>query len=472
MRTHHLVTFVSLIALSTVSVGAAEPVSRSLRPVLRPAAAVTPAVASDFDIKAIAATLASEALKTGAPVPTPARSLRPRLRPAGIATASATAAPAAEAAADPSGFSRWIADFRPRALSQGISATVFDRTFAEVRYLPQVVKLDRKQSEFTKSTGEYLASAVSDTRVANGREKAGQYARTLDAIEAKFGVDKRVVAAIWGMESAYGSFRGSTHIPSALATLAFDGRRASFFEDQLIEALKILQHGDTVPAAMTGSWAGAMGHTQFMPTSYQAYAVDFTGDGKRDIWSEDPTDALASTAAYLEKMGWERGVPWGREVVLPAGFNFTLASGPTKFPSEWARLGVQPAVGGPIPDYGPARILLPAGAKGVAFLVFRNFDVIKRYNNSDAYAIGVGHLGDRIGGAGALRGSWPAGERALKRAERQELQSLLTQAGYSTGGVDGRIGPNTVEAIRGYQKRIGMEPDGHPSVALLTRLRG
>ena len=451
MRTHHLVTFVSLIALSTVSVGAAEPVSRSLRPVLRPAAAVTPAVASDFDIKAIAATLASEALKTGAPVPTPARSLRPRLRPAGIATASATAAPAREAAADPSGFSRWIADFRPRALSQGISATVFDRTFAEVRYLPQVVKLDRKQSEFTKSTGEYLASAVSDTRVANGREKASQHARTLDAIEAKFGVDKRVVAAIWGMESAYGSFRGSTHIPSALATLAFDGRRASFFEDQLIEALKILQHGDTVPAAMTGSWAGAMGHTQFM---------------------EDPTDALASTAAYLEKMGWERGVPWGREVVLPAGFNFTLASGPTKFPSEWARLGVQPAVGGPIPDYGPARILLPAGAKGVAFLVFRNFDVIKRYNNSDAYAIGVGHLGDRIGGAGALRGSWPAGERALKRAERQELQSLLTQAGYSTGGVDGRIGPNTVEAIRGYQKRIGMEPDGHPSVALLTRLRG
>ena len=308
--------------------------------------------------------------------------------------------------------------------------------------------------------------------MANGREKASQHARTLDAIEAKFGVDKRVVAAIWGMESAYGSFRGSTHIPSALATLAFDGRRASFFEDQLIEALKILQHGDTVPAAMTGSWAGAMGHTQFMPTSYQAYAVDFTGDGKRDIWSEDPTDALASTAAYLEKMGWERGVPWGREVVLPAGFNFTLASGPTKFPSEWARLGVQPAVGGPIPDYGPARILLPAGAKGVAFLVFRNFDVIKRYNNSDAYAIGVGHLGDRIGGAGALRGSWPAGERALKRAERQELQSLLTQAGYSTGGVDGRIGPNTVEAIRGYQKRIGMEPDGHPSVALLTRLRG
>ncbi len=217
----------------------------------------------------------------------------------------------------------------------------------------EVIKLDRRQSEFTKSTGEYLESAVSATRVTNGRKEARQHSRTLNAIEAHYGVDKNVVAAIWGMESAYGSFRGSTHIPSALATLAFDGRRASFFEDQLIEALKILQHGDTVPAAMTGSWAGAMGHTQFMPTSYQAYAVDFTGDGKRDIWSEDPTDALASTAAYLEKMGWERGVPWGREVVLPAGFNFTLASGPTKFPSEWARLGVQPAVGGSCCPRGP-----------------------------------------------------------------------------------------------------------------------
>lgn len=343
---------------------------------------------------------------------------------------------------------------------------------ARVRYLPEVVKLDRKQSEFTKSTGEYLSSAVSATRVTNGRDKAGSYDRTLSAVEAKYGVNKHVVAAIWGMETNYGGYRGKTHIPSALATLAYDGRRATFFEAQLVEVLKILQHGDTTPENMTGSWAGAMGHTQFMPTSYAEYAVDFTGDGRRDIWSDDPSDALASTAAYLDRMGWVSGMPWGKEVTLPANFNFMLASGPKKMPSEWARLGVRPADGSTLQDYGTARILLPAGAKGAAFLVFKNFDVIKRYNNSDAYAIGVGHLGDRIAGAGPLRGNWPEGERALKRAERQELQSLLTRAGYPTGGVDGMIGPNTVEAIRGYQRRVGMEPDGHPSVALLTRLRG
>ncbi|WP_375175904.1 lytic murein transglycosylase [Pseudooceanicola sp.] len=465
MRILLTATALSLGVVTSFSAGAAEPVSSSLRPVLRP----TPVAYVSPETGAAAAALAAETmsqLNIAAESPAPARSLRPRLRPATLG--SSTAAPVAHSA----GFQSWIDAFKPRALAKGISAPVFDSVMARVRYLPDVIRLDRKQSEFTKSTGEYLASAVSDTRVTNGRSKAGQYDRTLRAVEAKYGVDRNVVAAIWGMETNYGSYRGKTHTPSALATLAYDGRRATFFEAQLIEVLKILQHGDTTPDNMTGSWAGAMGHTQFMPTSYADYAVDFTGDGRRDIWSEDPTDALASTAAYLDRMGWQTGMPWGKEVVLPAGFNFMLASGPMKLPSEWARLGVRPADGSTLRDHGEARILLPAGAKGAAFLVFRNFDVIKRYNNSDAYAIGVGHLGDRIGGAGGLRGAWPPGERALKRAERQELQSLLTRAGFATGGVDGKIGPNTVEAIRGYQKRIGMEPDGHPSVVLLTQLRG
>lgn len=466
MRKMIFVAVASLTSLTPLTVTGAEPVSMSLRPVLRPvstpaARSAPPAVRSEAQL------IAALAVRALDPQPA-ARSLRPRLRPA---VAERTDTPVIPAA-DPAGFRRWIDDFRPRALSQGISAAAFDRTFARVRYLPEVVRLDGKQSEFTKSTGEYLASAVSPTRVSTGRDKAGAQARTLNAIEAKYGVDRHVVAAVWGMETNYGGYRGKTHIPSALATLAYDGRRAQFFEAQLIAALKILQHGDTTPDNMVGSWAGAMGHTQFMPTSYESYAVDFTGDGRRDIWGDDPTDALASTAAYLARMGWVRGMPWGAEVTLPAGFNFTLASGPQKLPSEWARLGVRAADGRAIPDHGPARILLPAGARGAAFLVFKNFDVIKRYNNSDAYALGVGHLGDRIGGAGPLRGDWPAGERALKRAERQELQTLLTRAGFSTGGVDGRIGPNTVEAIRGYQKRVGMVPDGHPSVALLTRLRG
>ncbi|WP_136634461.1 lytic murein transglycosylase [Pseudooceanicola onchidii] len=471
MRISLTAALVSLGILLSHSVAAAEPVSRSLRPMQRPAGvAPVPAVAtvarpqSDAAASLAADTMAR--LNLASATPRPARSLRPKIRPAVVQASAVDTTPR------PAGFQSWINDFRPRALSQGISPAVYDRVMGRVRYLPDVIRLDRKQSEFTKSTGEYLDSAVSDTRVTNGRSKAGDWNRTLTAIEAQYGVDKRVVAAIWGMETNYGGYRGKTHIPSALATLAYDGRRATFFEAQLVEVLKILQHGDTTPENMLGSWAGAMGHTQFMPTSYASYAVDFTGDGRRDIWSDDPTDALASTAAYLDRMGWIKGMPWGREVVLPANFNFMLASGPRKLPSEWARLGVRPADGGTLPDHGPARILLPAGAKGAAFLVFKNFDVIKRYNNSDAYALGVGHLGDRIGGAGPLRGSWPAGERALKRAERQELQTLLTRAGFSTGGVDGKIGPNTVDAIRDYQKRVGMEPDGHPSVALLTRLRG
>lgn len=478
MRIFLTATVLSLGTICSFSVGAAEPVSRSLRPVLRP----VPATYVSAETRAAAASLAADtmarlnlasaAATPATTLPAPTRSLRPKLRPASLGSSTSAPPPQAETASNPAGFQSWINGFRPRALSKGISAPVFDRVMAQVRYLPEVIRLDRKQSEFTKSTGEYLASAVSDTRVTNGRSKAGDYDRTLRAVEAKYGVDRKIVAAIWGMETNYGGYRGKTHIPSAVATLAYDGRRASFFEAQLIEVLKILQNGDTTPDNMVGSWAGAMGHTQFMPTSYATYAVDFTGDGRRDIWSDDPTDALASTAAYLDRMGWVTGMPWGKEVTLPAGFNFMLASGPKKLPSEWARLGVRPADGTTLRDHGEARILLPAGAKGAAFLVFKNFDVIKRYNNSDAYAIGVGHLGDRIGGAGALRGSWPPGERALKRAERQELQALLTRAGFATGGVDGMIGPNTVKAIRNYQTRVGMEPDGHPSVALLTRLRG
>ena len=473
MRIPVTAAVMSLCILSSHSATAADTLDRSLRPVLRP---VSVAASSDASSQSAAASLAAQTLKQlnaqpavmTSPQPTPARSLRPKLRPV-VASTRVESSAAQVHSAD---FQRWINGFKPKALANGVSPAVFDRVMARVRYLPEVVALDGKQSEFTKTTGQYLESAVSDTRVSNGRDKAGNHGRTLNAIEAKYGVDKHVVAAIWGMETNYGGYRGKTHIPSALATLAYDGRRGKFFEAQLVEVLKILQHGDTTTDAMMGSWAGAMGHTQFMPTSYAAYAVDFTGDGKRDIWSDDPTDALASTAAYLDRMGWVPGMPWGTEVVLPANFNFMLASGPKKLPSEWARLGVRPADGSTLRDYGQARLLLPAGARGVAFLVFKNFDVIKRYNNSDAYALGVGHLGDRIAGAGPLRGAWPEGERALKRAERQELQSLLTRAGYSTGGIDGKIGPNTVDAIRGYQKRVGLTPDGHPSVALLSRLRG
>ena len=231
----------------------------------------------------------------------------------------------------------------------------------------------------------------------------------LAEIESRYGVEAEVVTAIWGLESAYGTYRGDRPLIESLATLAFDGRRGRFFEQQLIAALKIIQSGDVAPSRMTGSWAGAMGHTQFIPTSYLSYAVDFRGDGKRDIWSDDPTDALASTAAYLNRFGWRKGQPWGVEVALPRGFDFRQTGERIKkSPSEWAAMGVRDVNGRQVPNHGPASILLPAGAQGAAFMIFNNFHVIERYNTADAYVIGVGHLSDRISGAGPLKSGWSA----------------------------------------------------------------
>ena len=219
------------------------------------------------------------------------------------------------------GYDAWLAGFRPRATAQGIAPATFDAAFAGAGFLPGVIERDRNQTEFTRSLEDYLAIAASEERVANGRAALRQYGPTLSAIEARYGVEPQVVAAVWGMESSYGTRRGNVPVVSSLSTLAYEGRRGAFFEQQLLAALRILQNGDVTPGAMTGSWAGAMGHTQFIPTSYLAYAVDFTGDGRRDIWSDDPSDALASTAAYLSRSGWRHGQPWGVEVRLPAGFD-------------------------------------------------------------------------------------------------------------------------------------------------------
>ncbi|WP_347312012.1 lytic murein transglycosylase [Defluviimonas sp. SAOS-178_SWC] len=370
------------------------------------------------------------------------------------------------------GFNRWIDGFRGRALAQGISAVTFERAFRGVDYNTSVIEKDRNQSEFTKAIWDYLDSAVSDSRVSNGKAALRQHRRLLDQIEARYGVDKEIVVAVWGLESSYGTYRGTTPLIEALATLAYDGRRGSFFESQLIAALKIVQSGDVDPRQMTGSWAGAMGHTQFIPTSYLAYAVDFTGDGKRDIWSDNPADALASTAAYLSRFGWNKGQPWGVEVQLPRGFDFGLTGERVKkSPAEWAALGVRGVEGGKVPNYGAASILMPAGARGAAFMIFQNFHVIERYNTADAYVIGVGHLADRLKGGRAIQANWPREDRALVFAERKELQERLTKAGFSTGGVDGKIGPNTIGAIRAYQRSIGMIPDGYASLDILRRLR-
>ena len=400
-------------------------------------------------------------------VTAPRNSLRPALRPAVTSTPEVLVP-----AATQSGFEDWIKGFRARALRQGISADVFDRAFAGVQYDADVIRRDRNQSEFTKTIWDYLDSAASDARVNNGKAALRKHDALLDRIEAQYGVDKDVIVAIWGLESAYGTFRGTNPVIGSLATLAYDARRSDFFEEQLIEALKILQSGDVRLANFKGSWAGAMGHTQFIPTSYQSLAVDFDGDGKRDIWSDDPADALASTANYLAKNGWIKGAPWGVEVRIPQGFDYTLANRDIlRMPSEWAQIGIVDLDGKAVPDHGSASVLLPAGAKGAAFLIFKNFDVIETYNTADAYVIGVGHLSDRITGAGPIRSDWPREDRALTFDERIEMQRLLTAKGFDTQKIDGKIGPLTINAVRAFQTSIGDIPDGYASLNILKKLR-
>jgi len=436
----------------------AEAVDQSLYPEKRPSLSFQQASFVKADDKAT----------PGAQVP-PLLSLRPTLRPERQATAEVPPMPSAQEIA---GFSQWLIGFRGRAAARGIRPDTFDRAFRGVTLDEDVIRRDRNQAEFSKPIWDYLDSAASEVRIANGKAAVEKNRVALDRIERRYGVDKEVVVAVWGLESAYGTFRGKSSVIRSLATLAYEGRRADFFESQLIDALVILQAGDITPDKMTGSWAGAMGHTQFMPSSFLEHAVDFTGDGRRDIWSDDPTDALASTAAYLAHFGWTKGQPWGVEVKLPRGFDYTLAQRKiTKSPADWARLGVVGLNGTPVRDYGKAAILLPAGGRGAAFMIFDNFAVIEHYNSADAYVIGVGHLSDRIRGAGPIRSAWPRDDRNLSFDEKMELQQRLTLAGYDTQSIDGRIGPLTISAVRAYQVANGLLPDGYPSYDLLKRMR-
>ncbi|MEM7320966.1 MAG: lytic murein transglycosylase [Pseudomonadota bacterium] len=339
------------------------------------------------------------------------------------------------------GWSAWVVSFRSRAVAQGISPSVANQAFRSAGYLPGVIERDRNQTEFKRSLEDYLGIAASDDRVRTGKEMMRKHAALLGQIEARYRVEPQFVVAIWGLESRYGARRGDIPVISALSTLAYDGRRGAFFEQQLVAALKILQNGDVSVDRMTGSWAGAMGHTQFIPTSYQAYAVDFTGDGRRDIWAEDPADALASAAAYLNRSGWRYGQPWGGEVGSKAANSAT-----------------------------PVAVLQPQ-VPGPRIAVFQNFQVIKRYNNSDSYAIGVGHLADRIAGGAPFQTSFGPDETGLTQQDRKELQQRLTSAGYDTQGSDGVIGNNSKSAISAYQRANGLPVTGAPSQDLLLRLR-
>jgi membrane-bound lytic murein transglycosylase B len=387
---------------------------------------------------------------------------------AGISAATIVPAPAETP-------SQWVRSFWPQAREAGISRGVYDRALGNFRPDPEVLEKARSQAEFSRTIWDYLDLTVTDHRIVNGRELLHENARLLARIEARYGVDRHILVAIWGMESSYGAIldnpqrvRGTIR---SLATLAYDGgSRAKFGRQQLIAALKILQRGDISLSGMTGSWAGAMGHTQFIPTTYEAYAVDYDGDGRRDIWNSH-ADALASAANYLNEMGWDSGKTWGYQVTLPRGFNLNNG-GKARSLASWRKLGVQRVGGSSFPRPGEeATLLAPAGRDGPAFLMLKNFRVLKRYNNADAYALAVGHLADRLKGFGPFEGEWPASALELDQTKRMELQRLLAARGFYEGDIDANLGSGSQRAIRAYQASIGAEVTGEPSMRLLQQLR-
>ncbi len=371
-------------------------------------------------------------------------------------------------------FAQWQAGFRQQALQAGITPATFDRAFIGITPDMDVIKADRSQPEFTRPVWEYLEGALSPLRVRNGKKLLDQHAVLLSQLEQRYGVDRSVLVSVWGMESNFGQFQGSKSVIRSLATLAYEGRRPAFAQAQLIAALQILQNGDIQPEAMLGSWAGAMGQTQFIPTTYNTHAVDFDGDGRRDIWKSS-ADALASTAHYLQSSGWKRGEPWGFEVQVPGSFDYWLADGSLrKSVAEWQQLGVTLPAGARAPaatEQLSAALLLPAGARGPAFLVLDNFRAILKYNNSSSYALAVSLLAERFDNSGFIRGSWPKDDLPLSRSERIELQQLLSANNYDAGTADGIIGANTRKAIRSAQQAQGWPADGYPTHKLLESLR-
>jgi membrane-bound lytic murein transglycosylase B len=367
----------------------------------------------------------------------------------------------------------FLVELRAAALQNDVPAAVFDRATAGLSPDPLVIALAAAQPEHLKAPRDYLDALVTDARIEDGRRHLATLGETLVAIEAAYGVDRHAVVALWGVESNYGSAMGEYSVIRSLATLAVeDGRRAAFWRGELFAALHILARGDIEPERMTGSWAGAMGHTQFMPSTYLGHAVDFDRDGRRDIWGS-AADAVASAANYLRASGWRSGEPWGFEVALPEGFDFAL-SGPERAQplAVWERLGIR-RPGGVVWPKSPSdlRLLLPAGAQGPAFLVTANFRALLSYNPALVYALAVGHLADRIAGGAPIIGPWPVDDIPLGRPEREELQQRLAQCGFDAGGIDGIIGERTRAAIRVYQRSRRLPEDGYPSSRLLERLR-
>jgi membrane-bound lytic murein transglycosylase B len=383
--------------------------------------------------------------------------------------------PVAQAATDDaslqSAFATWVANFTADAHAAGIGDETLRAAFGEVRYLPRVVELDRVQPEFTRAIWDYLDRAATPQRIATGREKLLQVRAEADAAAAQYGVPPEVLVAIWGMESNYGTNTGGIETIDALATLGFEGRRESWARGQLLAALKILQNGDIDRGRLKGSWAGAMGQTQFLPSSFLSFAVDADGDGRRDIWGS-LADVMASTANFLASSGWQAGEPWGAEVRLPAGFDVGRADTSVRQPSrQWAAEGVSALDGAALPELTDAMILLPAGASGPAFIAGANFRAILRYNNSTSYALAVGLLAQGLAGGSGVQATWPRHLQTLSRSQTLALQTALNERGFASGTPDGLMGPATRGALRQFQRSLGLPADGYPTVELLQRLQ-
>ncbi len=369
-------------------------------------------------------------------------------------------------------FGNCLAGLWPQAERRGVSRATFERYTAGLTPDLSIMDLLDAQPEFNKSPWDYLDALVNDERIARGRELLAQYATTFEAVEHRYGVNRTIVAAIWGVESNYGTKGGDRSVLRSTATLACVGRRRDYFREEFLSALDILQRGDVKPDRLIGSWAGAFGPTQFMPTTFKRFAVDFDGDGRHDVVNS-VADVMASTANNLKTDGWLSGEGWGYEVVLPANFNYLLADRSRQMTiGQWQALGVVRAGQQSFPRASDrAHLLLPAGARGPAFLMLQNFRVIMKYNPAEAYALAIGHLADRLHGGGPFIAPWPRDERALSMAERFEMQQLLARRGFDIGEPDGLLGPRTRIAVRNFQVATGQIPDGFASSLVLDRLR-
>ncbi len=369
-------------------------------------------------------------------------------------------------------FDACLAGIQAQAAQQGVSAQAFRAATAGISFDDKVIELSQAQPEFKTPIWDYMAALVDEERVEDGRAAMRQHAAALAQAEARYGVDRHTIAAVWGVESNFGKNLGKMPLVQSLATLACSGnRRRDFFRGELLATLKIIAHGDIAPERLTGSWAGAFGQTQFMPTTYQRLAVDLDGDGRRDV-VDSVADAVGSTANFLRAAKWNNGTPWGYEVRLPRGFNVAAAGRKNKHAvAHWSSLGVTRVDGRPLSGEGPAGIIAPAGINGPAFLVTKNFDAIYSYNAAESYGLAIAVLSDRLRGRPGVQAEWPTDDPPLSRAERRDLQVRLTRRGFDVGEPDGKVGQKTRDAIKAVERELGMPQTGRPGGKVLEALR-